>query len=31
MAEDKWKAFENSNGLITSTPILVQPDQDAHF
>jgi len=30
-AEDKWKAFEELKRLITSTPILVQPDQDAHF
>src|SRR5882724_8351730 len=30
-AEDEWKAFEELKRLITSTPILVQPDQDAHF
>src|SRR5882724_3850245 len=30
-AEDKQKAFEELNWLITLTPILVQPDQDAHF
>src|SRR5882724_13314376 len=30
-AEDEWTAFEELKRLITSTPILVQPDQDAHF
>src|SRR5882672_10064936 len=30
-AEDKWKAFEELKWLITSTPILVQPNQDAQF
>src|SRR5882724_5854696 len=30
-ARDKWKAFEELKRLITSTPILVQPDQDAQF
>src|SRR5882672_3670751 len=29
--EDKWKAFEELKRLITSTPILVQPDQSAQF
>src|SRR5882672_7622514 len=28
-AEDEWKAFEELKHLITSTLILVQPDQDA--
>src|SRR5712664_2459322 len=27
-AEDEWKAFEELTWLITSTPILVQPNQD---
>src|SRR5882672_10694967 len=30
-AEDKQKAFKELKWLITSTPILVQPDQDAQF
>ena len=30
-AEDKWKAFEELKQLITSTPILVQPDQSVQF
>src|SRR5882672_8443009 len=30
-AKDKWKAFEELKQLITSTPILVQPDQDMQF
>src|SRR5882724_5517573 len=30
-AGDKQKAFKELKWLITSTPILVQPDQDAYF
>src|SRR5882672_1165325 len=30
-AEDEWKAFEELKQLITLTPILIQPDQDAQF
>src|SRR5882672_7092019 len=30
-AEDEWKAFEEPKWLINSTPILIQPDQDAQF
>jgi len=30
-AKDEQKAFEELKWLITSTPILVQPDQDVHF
>src|SRR5882672_8869406 len=30
-AKDKQKAFEELKQLITSTPILVQPDQDVQF
>ena len=29
--EDKQKAFEELKQLITSTPILMQPDQDMQF
>src|SRR5467141_2215767 len=29
--EDEWKAFEELKWLITSTPILVQPNQSAQF
>ena len=29
--EDEWKAFEELKRLITSTPILVQPDQSVQF
>ena len=31
MAKDEWKAFEELKWLITLTPILIQPDQDAQF
>src|SRR5882672_595565 len=30
-AEDEWKAFKELKWLITSTPILVQPNQSAQF
>src|SRR5467141_1985807 len=30
-AEDEWNAFEELKQLITLTPILVQPNQDAQF
>src|SRR5882672_4903000 len=30
-AGDEWKAFEELKWLITSTPILVQPNKDAQF
>src|SRR5882672_7968067 len=29
--EDEWKAFEELKWLITSTPILIQPNQDTQF
>src|SRR5467141_3687982 len=29
--KDEWKAFEELKQLITSTPILIQPNQDAQF
>ena len=30
-AEDEWKAIEELKWLITSTPILIQPDKDTQF